>query len=118
MTTNSRKTAADVVLLLRVREYLWQHSSTHVTLDELSALSGLSRYHLVRSFAKMFGVPPHAYQVRVQVGKACALLASGHPPAIVAAETGFADQSHFIRHFRQIFGVTPGQYLGRGRVRH
>jgi transcriptional regulator GlxA family with amidase domain len=28
----------------------------------------------------------------------------------IAADCGFADQSHFTRHFRRLFGTTPGAY--------
>jgi AraC-like DNA-binding protein len=35
---------------------------------------------------------------------------------MVAAETGFADQSHFTRRFRATVGVTPGAYRQRKNV--
>lgn len=98
--------------LLRARDFIRQHCSRVVTLDELAALTGLSRYHLVRAFAKEFGLPPHAYQIRLQIEKAKAMLEAGVLPAVVAAETGFSDQSHFTRHFKKINGVTPRQYAG------
>jgi AraC-like DNA-binding protein len=98
--------------LLKARDFIRQHCSRSVTLDELSALTGLSRYHLVRAFAKEFGLPPHAYQIRLQIEKAKAMLDAGVLPAVVAAETGFADQSHFTRHFKKINGTTPRKYAG------
>ena len=44
---------------------------------------------------------------------------TGNPvrPAVVAAETGFADQSHFTRHFKKISGITPRKYAGPRRGR-
>nr|WP_247385558.1 MULTISPECIES: helix-turn-helix domain-containing protein [unclassified Bradyrhizobium] len=36
------------------------------------------------------------------------LLRRGESIAGVAAETGFADQSHLGRFFRRAFGITPG----------
>jgi AraC-like DNA-binding protein len=38
------------------------------------------------------------------------LLLAGFPIADVAAQTGFADQSHLTRRFKRVVGVTPGQY--------
>ena len=35
---------------------------------------------------------------------------SGIPPARVAFETGFADQSHLTRQFKRFTGVTPGHF--------
>ena len=44
------------------------------------------------------------------VGLAQKSLREGMPPAHVAAELGFVDQSHFTRHFKQLVGVTPAKY--------
>ncbi|MGH9173664.1 MAG: helix-turn-helix domain-containing protein [Vicinamibacterales bacterium] len=97
-------------VLLRARDFIREHCSRPIGLAELAAVSGLSRFHLVRAFATAFGVPPHAYQIRVQITRARTLLGAGVPPAEVAAETGFCDQSHFARHFKRVYGVTPGRY--------
>jgi AraC-like DNA-binding protein len=44
------------------------------------------------------------------LNRARRLLRAGEPIAAVAAETGFADQSHLGRLFRRTFGTTPGAY--------
>jgi AraC-like DNA-binding protein len=97
-------------VLVRARDALRQRYAQTVSLGELAALTGLSRYHLVRAFAREFGLTPHAYQIHVQAEKARHLLARGMSAAHVASEVGFADQSHFARHFKRIFHVTPGRY--------
>jgi AraC-like DNA-binding protein len=94
------------------RDILEDRMSEPVGLDELAASSALSRFHLVRSFAKQFGLPPHAYQIHVRIKHACRLLRSGMPCAMVASSVGFADQSHFARHFKKIMGVSPSIYAG------
>jgi len=104
--------------LERARELLHDRWSENVTLDALAAATGLSRFHLVRAFASQFGLPPHAYQIQVRLARARALLAAGLRPATVAAETGFADQSHLTRQFKLAYGTTPGQYLANTRSRH
>jgi AraC-like DNA-binding protein len=96
--------------LQRCREYILEHYAQPLTLDQLAAVSELSRYHLVREFAKAFGVPPHGYQLHVRVERAQRLLDAGMSAASVAAQTGFADQSHFSHHFMQVTGVTPRRY--------
>jgi len=96
--------------LLRVREAVRQRYAEPVTLGELASLAGVSRFHLVRAFAREFGLTPHAYQIHVQAEKARQLLARGVSAASAASESGFADQSHLTRHFKRIFHTTPVRY--------
>ena len=80
------------------------------TLAELAVLSGVSRFQLLRGFARETGVTPHAYLLQRRVRLARQLLATGHAPADAALEAGFADQSHMTRAFRRQFGITPARY--------
>jgi AraC-like DNA-binding protein len=81
-----------------------------ITLAELAALSGVSRFQLLRGFARAVGTTPHAYLLQQRVRLARRLLAAGRRPAEAAAEAGFADQSHLTRAFRRQFGITPARY--------
>lgn len=81
---------------------------TPVTLAELSAEAGLSRYHFLRAFKTITGMPPHAYRLQRQLQMARRLILSGHTLAEVALNAGFADQSHLTRRFTNIYGLTPG----------
>ena len=80
-----------------------------ITLLELAALSGISRFQLVRSFARQLGTTPHAYLVQRRVRLARQLLLAGETPAIAAQGSGFADQSHMTRAFVRHFGITPAR---------
>jgi AraC-like DNA-binding protein len=101
--------------LERARACLQERFNESVSLDELSAVAGLSRFHLLRAFKKRFGVPPHTYQLHARIARARVLLQKGVSPADTASSVGFADQSHFTRHFKRILGVTPGQYARAAR---
>jgi transcriptional regulator GlxA family with amidase domain len=81
-----------------------------VTLDELARVAGTSKFHLVRQFRFITGVPPHTYQIGLRVLLARRLLEQGIAPADVATRTGFTDQSHLHRQFRSRLGITPGRY--------
>lgn len=94
----------------RAREYLAQHYSETVSLEELSRVANLSPYHLHRVFTRETGLSPHAFQTQVRLSRAKTLLNQGKPLRTVAAETGFADQSHFTREFKRFVGLTPGAY--------
>lgn len=97
--------------LATVRDHLRARLASNVTLDELAALDGISKYHLAHMFTDAFGVPPHAYQILLRVNAARALLDAGVAIAEASARVGFADQAHLGRHFKKAFSVTPGQYL-------
>jgi AraC-like DNA-binding protein len=94
----------------RARDYLEAHYADDVPLQRLAAIARLSPYHLNRVFRRAFGLPPHAFQTQLRLAKAQKLLRQGQPLATVAADTGFADQSHFTRRFKTVVGVTPGAY--------
>ena len=80
------------------------------TLAELAALSGVSRFQLLRGFARETGVTPHAYLLQRRVRLARKLLAIGHAPGEAALQAGCADHSHITRAFRRQFGITPARY--------
>jgi AraC-like DNA-binding protein len=83
---------------------------TSVSLAELAALSGVSRFQLLRGFAREIGITPHAYLVQRRVRLARRLLADGQTPAEAALQAGFADQSHMTRAFVRQLGITPGRF--------
>lgn len=80
------------------------------SLAELAALSGVSRFQLLRGFAREVGTTPHAYLIQRRVRLVRRLLAAGRSPADAALLAGFADQSHMTRAFVRQFGITPGRY--------
>ncbi len=86
-----------------------------VTLADLAAEAGLSRFQFLRGFARETGLPPHAYLIQRRIALARRLIERGAPLAEAAAGAGFADQSHMTRAFARTLGVTPAQYAGAVR---
>lgn len=80
------------------------------SLAELAALSNISRFQLLRGFAREVGTTPHAYLVQRRVRLVRQYLAAGRSPGEAATLAGFADQSHMTRAFARHFGVTPARY--------
>jgi transcriptional regulator, AraC family len=76
----------------------------------LSRLAGIDRFKLTRQFKQAFGQSPHAYLVRLRLRSARVLLAQGIEPVQVAAQVGFADQSHLGRWFQRAYRMTPASY--------
>ncbi|MFF4948204.1 AraC family transcriptional regulator [Streptomyces chattanoogensis] len=90
------------------RQLLHDRWTEPVTVAELSAAAGMPRASLITAFRQAYGLPPHAYLLRLRANRARRLLLTGQRPAEVAAATGFADQSHLTRVCKRYFGVTPG----------
>jgi len=92
------------------REYLEESYMKSVDLDELSQVSGRSKYHLIRAFKKATGLTPHAYLTDVRIKAARRLLLTGTSPGETAGLCGFADQAHLTRHFKSRIGTTPAAF--------
>jgi AraC-like DNA-binding protein len=95
----------------RARARIDDDPASHITLSDLAALSGVSRYQIVRAFARELGTTPHAYVVQCRVRLARQLLLRGETLAVAAQRAGFADQSHMTRAFVRQLGITPRRYL-------
>jgi AraC-like DNA-binding protein len=96
--------------LAPVRTYLRANVNEQVPTWDVARMSGFGATQAVRAFHYEFGLPPHAYHLRVRLATACELLSRGVAIARVANECGFADQSHLSRRFKAVYGVTPATW--------
>lgn len=80
------------------------------SLAKMAAMTGLSRYQVLRGFAKAYGLPPHAWLLSRRAEHALRLIRGGETPADAAIASGFADQSHMTRVFVRHYGFTPGAW--------
>jgi AraC-like DNA-binding protein len=99
----------------RAREILEQTIAEPPSLTELATAVGANPFVLLREFRRYFGLPPHAFLLRLRADRARALLARGGDLAEVAQCLGFADQSHLTRVFKRLYGITPAAYRRASR---
>lgn len=79
-----------------------------VRIHELADEAGLHPAWLGTAYRRIYGETLAAASARLRVERAaCRLRESDAPAAIVAAETGFCDQSHMIRTFQRVLGRRP-----------
>jgi AraC-like DNA-binding protein len=81
-----------------------------LTLDDLARAAGVGKFQLLRGFARMTGLTPHAYMMQARTNLARGMIRRGQSLADAANASGFADQSHMTRMFSRAYGVTPGAY--------
>ncbi|MFC5755837.1 AraC family transcriptional regulator [Rhizobium sp. GCM10022189] len=96
--------------VVHARSLIDDDPAAEISLADLARESGLSRFQVLRAFARATGFTPHAYLVQARVHLARRLIAGGAGLAQAAAESGFADQSHMTRAFVCRYGLTPGAY--------
>jgi AraC family transcriptional regulator len=95
----------------RVKERLHAGFRDRLRMRDLAREAGVHPVHLARVFRRFEKRTPGEYQQRLQVRAACELLRDPDwSLAAIAAECGFADQSHFTRVFRRMAGTTPARF--------
>jgi AraC-like DNA-binding protein len=105
-------------VLRRVVAHVEANLGEHISLDQLAALAGMSRFHFARQFRISTGHSPMGYVRHARIERATAILRERNITiARVAVSLGFADQSHFTRTFGRFIGVSPKSFADRHRMR-
>ena len=110
LSSKSRKSSHSTMSIRKTRDRIDADPAVPLTLTNLAAEAGTSRYQLLRAFARELGLTPHAYIVQQRLALARRLIRGGSTLADAASTAGFSDQSHLTRVFARQFGVTPARY--------
>ncbi|MBK1666012.1 AraC family transcriptional regulator [Rhodospirillum rubrum] len=108
-----RRSFPKAIALARAR--IDDDPAASLTLDDLARLCAISRFQVVRGFARATGLTPHAYMIQRRLQMARRLIARDVGLAEAAASSGFADQSHMTRLFVRAYGLSPGCYAAARR---
>jgi AraC family transcriptional regulator len=99
-----------------LEDFIEAHLHTKLKVSHLARLLHISITHFDRQFHSTYAMPPYNYIRHRRIERAKILLRN---PRIslseVAAECGFANQSHFNHRFKEAVGVTPGEYARQVR---
>jgi AraC-like DNA-binding protein len=109
-TDRAKNDGGPTASIRRARERIDDDPAAALTLVQLANEVGLSRYQLIRGFARELGLTPHAYVLQRRIALARRLIRAGRPLAEAALAAGFCDQSHLNRCFIRQLGVTPSRY--------
>jgi AraC family transcriptional regulator len=102
----------------RVLDYIDAGLDGPLGLDELARVAQMPLLRFLRSFSGAVGATPHAYVTERRLQRARAQLrSSGASVAAIAADCGFAHQSHLGAVFKERLGMSPLQFrMQRGRA--
>jgi AraC family transcriptional regulator len=88
--------------------YIESHLAAPLTLDEIAGVAGVSRFHMVRSFAAATGFSVMRYVRARRLSEAARALAAGAPDILaLALDADYGSHEAFTRAFRDHFGATP-----------
>lgn len=99
------------------RRHIEAHYRERLTIGELARMACLSPGHFMRSFRKVTGFSPIAYQNNHRIRAAMTILRTTNLPCKdVAARLGYVDIYHFSKTFKKFAGVSPREYRRTLRV--
>src|SRR5271167_3545576 len=88
--------------------FIESHLARPMTLDEISAVAEVSRFHLVRAFGEATGFSVMRYVRARRLTEAARALAAGAPDILsLALDADYGSHEAFTRAFRDHFGMTP-----------
>lgn len=106
----SRPVAVDAAIA-----FAMQHLGDRITVADLAAAAGYSRFHFTRLFHAAQGVSPAAWLLQQRLRLATHLLRTTRDPIkAVAARCGFSSANYFAKAFRQAFHESPATLRRRG----
>lgn len=105
----ARDNALSSYRLRKLEEFIADNITRQITLTELAAVAGISKFYFARCFQKATGQSPARFVLEKRMQYARKLLEQ-HSVTSTAFLLGYANPSHFTEAFRSVFGLTPSQY--------
>ena len=101
------ETSASSEKILSILNYLNEHLTESICIDDLSSRFYLSRYYLMHTFKEQTGYSIGSYLSTKRLLLAKELILSGKPITDVCYECGFKNYSTFSRAYKKCFGESP-----------
>ena len=115
MTRPSPRVHEDLLVhLRRARDLADRNYAEALDVDALAATAGVSKYHLIRCFASVYGKTPARYLTERRIERAQDLLRATN---LTVTETcslvGFASLGSFSSRFTALVGMSPSAYQAK-----
>lgn len=110
-TSGSGRTLQHNETMQQICDYLSEHCTENLTLDEISSLAGFSKFYFERLFRDYTDMSFYQYLISKRISLAERLLSdSSMPITEIAFRSGFSSSAAFSKAFRQAKGSTPSQF--------
>lgn len=101
---------------MRIRQYLDDHFTEHITLDLLADMAHINKHHLVHSFNKEIGCSPINYLLARRIVESKRLLEGcNYSVNEISQCLGFSSPNYFTQRFKKAVGLTPLEYRRAAR---
>ncbi|MBD2869993.1 AraC family transcriptional regulator [Paenibacillus arenilitoris] len=102
------------VQVQRAVEYMEEHLSGPLTIEEIAARSGWTHEHFTRVFSQSLGMTPKRMLLERRLRRAELLMMRGAGSLKqIAYSVGFGDEHHFSKMYKRIRGITASEYIKR-----
>ncbi|WP_195964461.1 AraC family transcriptional regulator [Clostridium cuniculi] len=99
---------------VKIKNYIDSHYSENITLDILSNLSYVNKFHLVHPFTKQMGISPINYLINRRIEESKNLLTTtNYTIRDISTIVGFSNSSYFSQMFKKFTGYSPRMYKNK-----
>ena len=99
---------------VKIKNYIDSHYSENITLDILSNLSYVNKFHLVHLFTKQMGISPINYLINRRIEESKNLLTTtNYTIRDISTIVGFSNSSYFSQMFKKFTGYSPRMYKNK-----
>ena len=99
---------------VKIKNYIDSHYSENITLDILSNLSYVNKFHLVHLFTKQMGISPINYLINRRIEESKNLLTTtNYSIRDISTIVGFSNSSYFSQMFKKFTGDSPRAYKNK-----
>ena len=102
-------------LIDKVSKYLRDHADETVTLAQLSAIAGVSPFHLQRTFRRALGISPKQFHASLRSERAKRSLRAAGSVTDAIYDAGFSSSSRFYSGASSELGMAPASYRRFGQ---
>lgn len=93
-----------------MNDYIHDNFKNDISLDSLSKICMLSKFHALRCYHKIYNITPYQKIISLRLLESKELIRQGVSVNEAAFETNFSNYRTFSKHFKRHFNLTPSQF--------